>query len=31
MAIDECLRAFVFVIRFKLGTWKSKALVEMSE
>lgn len=30
MAIDECLRAFIFVVRFKLGTWKDKLLVEIT-
>ena len=28
MAVDECLRAIIFMIRFKSGVWKSKALVE---
>ena len=28
MAVDECLRGIIFMIRFKSGVWKSKALVE---
>lgn len=28
MAIDECLRGIIFMIRFKSGVWKGKALVE---